>query len=439
MFLMIYLFLMLYTPRVGALGDFTVFVSVYLIAIAFLKGVVEPMQVRRVRTTVVVLFITLLTYSLLIFLNNRPYDLSFLRRFARALFQFLGCYALLRLYYYKYGENVAEKLLEHMYWAIAAHAVIMMMMFVSTAFREFIFTFVQASVEKFEERGFRAGARITGLVGALDALSVVQSFGVLLFPLIAKQLKGIKAVFGGIALLFILFSIFISARTGIILLVLFMPILLIKTKQDFLKIATRLGLTFVILITLAFIVTPTAEIQERVQGQVRRITRLFETFKMGGEEGEPTGAVGKLLMDFKEDWPKDASIFIFGNSSSCRTPWYFIPADPGWILDVHGIGLIGSAMVLWFYIICLREGFKCLPYNKYVGLICILYTLEAFIANAKGRYFMTRVGLTISCVLLFLSVYCRSFGLEYEDQYQQDLLEFSDDGEEVNLGQPVYS
>jgi hypothetical protein len=338
----------------------------------------------------------------------------------------------MRLYYCKYHESVAEKVLEHMYWAIAAHAVIMLMMFISAGFRDFIFNLVQARVYEFEQRGFEEGTRITGLVGALDSLSVVQSFGVLLFPLVAKQLKGLKALMGSAAILLIAFSIFISARTGIILLIIFMPILLIKTKQDATKILTRLGISCVVLIVLGLVVTPTAQIQEKIQGQVDRIERLFEAFQAKAEEGEEIGAFGKILQDFKEDWPKDAKIFIFGNSSSCRSPHYFIRADSGWILDVHGIGLIGSGMVLCFYIICLRNGFKCLPYHKYAGLICILYTAEAFIVNAKGKFFMTRVGLTISCVLLFLSVYCQNFYREYEDeeQYQEYMLEFPDSSEE---------
>ena len=82
-------------------------------------------------------------------------------------------------------------------------------MYASTEFREFILKLVQADIYKFEERGFEGGTRITGLVGALDSLSVVQSFGILLFPLIAKRLKGIKAIAGSMAFLLILGSVFL--------------------------------------------------------------------------------------------------------------------------------------------------------------------------------------------------------------------------------------
>ena len=68
---------MLYTPRLGALGDLTVFMSIYLVTIAFFKGVVEPTQVHRLRSTLVVLFIVLLTYCSFLYVSNPPFDIAY--------------------------------------------------------------------------------------------------------------------------------------------------------------------------------------------------------------------------------------------------------------------------------------------------------------------------------------------------------------------------
>lgn len=438
MVLATYLFLLLYIPRIGFFGDFTVIIAVFLMGVAALKGAVEPLQVRRARGTILLLFIAILLYSSVLFAINHPRELIFLLRYGRSMFQFLGCYALIRLYYCKYKEDAPGKAMEHLYWAIAAHAVIMFGMYVSETFRELIFKLVQADVYEFERRGFREGTRINGLVGALDSLSVVQSFGILLFPLIAKRLKGTRAIAGSIAFLLILGSIIISARTGIILLIIFMPILLIVTKQDIGKILIRLALSCIVLAAGAFAVTPGEEIRERFSHQIERLGRVFEALSIATEEGQGVGALGKLMSDYREDWPKDPGIFLFGNSMSCRTPQYHIAADPGWILDVHGIGIFGSALVLIFYIICLWHGFKCMPYNKYVGIICVLYTFQAFIVNSKGRFFMTRVGLTLSCVLVLLSIYCRSFGSQDEQVYTEDMLEYPDYSEDIQALPSIY-
>lgn len=148
MFLIIYLFLMVFPPRIGPFGDVVSILSLFLVTLAFFITPIEPFQVRRIRGIVVAIFSGLFGYSMLLFLVNTPHELFYMMRFGRVLLQFVGCYSLVRIYYAKYGMEFGKTIICHLFWAIAFHSIIMLGMYFNSSLRFLIASFVVPSTNQ---------------------------------------------------------------------------------------------------------------------------------------------------------------------------------------------------------------------------------------------------------------------------------------------------
>ena len=436
MLLATYLFLMIYAPKIGVWGEMISVFSIVLIIRAFLIGAIEPYPVRRLRIHITALLATLFFYSFLVILMNPGFNTYYLLRFGRISLQFLGGYALLRLYYRKYYDGMADKLLVHLYWAIAAHATIMLLMYFLSPVRSFILNILRVPMHAPAAAALLTGKRVGGLAFALDTLSFVQGFGILLFPLVARQLRGYKAVLGSAALVVIGFSVFISGRTGVVILILFLPIVLFYARRRAFMLFLKVSLAVLVLLSAVAVITPSADVQERFEGEKERLIDLLTPRERGGA-GTQTGAAAKIIDAYLYEWPKDPRVFLLGNATSSRPKGspHFVWADPGYILDVYGIGIIGSSLMLFFYFICLWHARKCFSHHKLLGLTSFLYAGLALMVNGKVRFALAREGFTISVVLLVASVYLRSIEVEYYDEEQ---LEGLDEYDQYSDSVPQY-
>lgn len=176
------------------------------------------------------------------------------------------------------------------------------------------------------------------------------------------------------------------------------------------------------------VITPSADVQERFKREKERLVDLLTPYERGGA-GTQTGAAAKIIDDYLYDWPENPRVFIFGNATSSRPKGspHFVRADPGYILDVYGIGLIGLLLMLLFYVICLWHAAKCFSYHKWLGFAAFLYAVAALLVNGKVRFALAREGFTISVVLLVACVYLQNIGFEYYDEDQANQLDTLDE------------
>lgn len=403
-------------------GDVVSLLSIYLVIRAAFTGPIEPIQARRIRTIAVVLFLCLITYSLFLFLSHSPRQIFYMVRFGRALLQFLGCYSLVRIYYAKYGANFGKTILFHLYLAIAVHSIIMFGMYFNSSFRFFITSFAVPETHQSYNAMVIVGKRIGGLVSSLDGLSVVQSFGLLLIPfmiMIANKRQGILLV---IFMPVIAFSVLISGRTGVVMLILSLPLTLVAIRRH---IGKMLGYSFiaVIVITIASVFfVPGKHSKNMLAEQYNRLTGLFTSTEEGGQ-GLQKGATAKLIEDFKNDWPDEFGLFLFGNGMSGRS-FKIIHADPGYILDMHGIGLFGTIPMVLYYIIAVGYAWRCRKICNYVALLSFIYSIMSLIINCKVRFLFARVGFTIQVLLFFATVYFYYLHKEVEIKDENMLLDY---------------
>lgn len=439
MLLATYLFLMIYAPKIRIWGEMISLVSILLVLRAFFVGAIEPFAVRRLRIHIMALFAGLFFYSLLVIAMNPGFQRYYLLRFGRIGVQFLGGYALLRLYYRKYYDRMGDKILAHLYWVIAAHATIMVLMYFVPQVRSFMLSAIRVTTGTRSGPIFLAGRRVGGLTVALDTLSAVQSFGVLLFPLVIGQLRGYKAVLGSAALVVIGFSVFISGRTGVVIVIVLLPVVLFYARRRAFMLFLKLALAVLVLVAAVAVITPGAEVQKQFESEKTRLIHLLTPSERGGA-GFQEGATAKLINDYLYDWPKDPRVFMFGNSTSSRglgSP-HFVSADPGYILDVYGIGIIGLSLILFFYVICLWHARKCFSYHKLLGAVAFTYVLLALVVNGKVLFALAREGFTISVVLLVACVYLRSIEVEDYDENQACQLDGLDEYDQYGDSLPQY-
>ena len=420
MILSICLFFMIFAPRIGQWIDINGILCLLLVLRATLTGAIEPASLRRSRQLIFGILLCLLAYWFLIKTIYNGQDLYFLFRFLRIMVQFLGVYALIRLYYRKYYDGMADKFLLHLYYVIGAHAVVMLIMYTVPPFREFIYSVTQVDVTILQGNWGKTGMRTGGLLTALDTLSAVQAFGIIIYPLVLPLLRGFKLLIGNILLLIICFSVLVSGRTGFIIIIFLSPLLLYYVKGELFKILPKVALGIFLFLLLVVIVTPSAELKERIDWQINRLTSMFHA-----EERE-VGAMGSLIENWLYEWPKDPAVLLFGNSFSARTPQSFVPTDPGYMLDIYGVGVVGLSLILSFYILCLLQAKRCFSFHKKIALASLLYTLLVLLVNAKVRFAMAREGFTISVALFLITIYQQNFFIEYsatDEEYMPDLVQ----------------
>jgi len=398
MLLQIYLFFLIYAPKIAEVYDLLSLISIIITAHCLLIGAVAPMEVKNLRSNVVLLFSVLLIYSLLlVYLEHSP-DFYQVLRFIRVIINFLGAYSLVKLYYLKYRDKMGDKILEHLFWAIFVHAVIMLAMFISEPIRSFVYNTLQISYER-----ILYSTRTSGLTTSLDALSGLQGFGVIIFPFVMHYYKGYKTLFFSTAVVIVFISVIISGRTGMVLIALFLPMTLFLIKKIMLRKLISFGLALIFLFLLVSVVSLDQEIVHNFNISFDRSKDFFGLGEEAG--GVKSDASQKLINDYINGWPDDPLLFLSGNSTSGRTSWYFILRDPGYILDIYGVGLTGSFLIVSFYFICILHALRCKRYHFYVGISALIFAVQTLIIHAKVHYLLARNSFTVTALFLVLTVY----------------------------------
>lgn len=334
-------------------------------------------------------------YCVTIYLVHPNSELFYVVRYLRMTLQLFGCLALFRLMQRDYGDSVTAVVPRMIFCAIAIHAVIMLGMYVSSSLRVAIWSLT--------EPDFQRAKRVGGLVGALDSLSAVQAFGLVLsliyWPVYISVLRVGLHWIGSIATLF---SIIVSGRTGIVLasavLLVWSTIRIENTKRlivwAMIVAAATAGSLFV------FTVDP--DVEKRFAGQIDRLLVLLQ-----GESSYSARATArrKLEADYRLGWPKDTTVFVFGNSRSGRTEHYRLPYDPGWILDMHGIGLFGSLLCMAFYIYSAYIFGIAWRLDRALSASGFFWTIFVLATHSKVQFALSRLSLTVSAMLLLSAFY----------------------------------
>jgi hypothetical protein len=130
----------------------------------------------------------------------------------------------------------------------------------------------------------------------------------------------------------------------------------------------------------------------------KTLRHLFELYYTRAETGTARSrSLVKLgTMYF---FPEDPVTAVFGQGITGRGDIY-VPSDVGYILSLYGIGLIGTGLVVCFYLYVLLVSWRLRRYDWQIALLSALFCLAVMTLNAKEQSLLTRHGFTVTTLLL---------------------------------------
>jgi hypothetical protein len=341
------------------------------------------------------IFCWLLFHSLLVSLLSKNQELFYPLKFARVIVNYLGVLTLSLLYRKKYGPDFIYKILEHVFWAVAFHAAIMVLQYTSSSFA--------ALVNQISGYPPWKIYRSTGLTVSYTTLNVVQGMGLLIAITLHHRFRSkVKTFFFLPAVIVILVSMLFAGRTAAYLMYSFSFLaVLLGWRRFLIKWKPILVLAGMFLLMQAF---PTADNNEAFK-KFRSVTlpTLVEPVQEYVQTGIIWNTYGGRTAEkiFKTMYflPKDDATILFGSSTSGRGDVY-VASDVGYILLIFGIGIFGLAGVIGFYVYLLFLGVKWRQYDFWIAFLTVMLALALLLLNFKEQTLLTRHAFTLSAFLL---------------------------------------
>lgn len=318
----------------------------------------------------------------------------------------IASYSLVLIYMSRDKKNYKINILYDLYLAISIHSIIIILMYISPIFREFIYSYSDISdLEKLKHNGATRVAGLTGGGGALSSL--LQATGLILFFYIKKikVFKKRKLFLFYTYNLFTLISIVIVGRTGLFLFLIVLPFIIyslygINFFRRILRIfnVKRFIIIIVILcIGIILINYQSGNIVEKfIDQSLSRATNLSYGFT-----GKKTNAITILLeMLYIPDLTNYQ--YIIGTSTTGRTKELWLNSDIGYVRMFFAYGIM-FLIVLTPYFYILLESLKV---NKDIyAKLLLLFTILILIVNIKELMFFGRHLFVINLILFFVAVF----------------------------------
>ncbi|OGK08624.1 MAG: hypothetical protein A2W80_03895 [Candidatus Riflebacteria bacterium GWC2_50_8] len=391
-------FLFIFGWKISLLADVILLVSAGLITMSFVHGY---FYADRNTLKIVACLGLLSIYSLSVVLINGLLDTQIAMRSIRALLNFLGALALLNIYYQRSKNGFAENIIRDIYLALTTHAALMIAMYLNSGLRLAIYRITDAESYVNLSSPFLEGFRISGLTYGLSQTSVLQMLGLLILPL---TLRAGKSFFGKLLLLagapLLVVSILISGRSGLMLAIAFMPICVISliweraagcSPGQCLSGVLK-GTAVIAAIALMLSLISSKMPDKFAEYSLQQAREILDTVQLQGTTVENIS--GMIILP--ESWPE----FLFGSSNLGRGDLEYIPSDIGWIKTIFAVGLIGTLLTLFPYLLAFRVAFQFFRSDHYLATVSFLIFLSALLLNFKELALLTRNQWSIHSLLL---------------------------------------
>jgi hypothetical protein len=364
---------------------------------------------RRVITLValtLVVFGCLLGIAVVHYLRQWDADTYQVLRFGRVIANFVGTTALVSIYYRWFGEQAAGVVLRHLFHCLVLHALVMVVMFYSPAFRDVIVNkIVQADPDSRTYHAKATGYRIAGLTDSWDALSGLQSLGLLMLPILLTRQPAISFSYAILATPLLLFSVAISGRTGFVTAASLMPITLVFADLRKLH-RTTLVATAVALLGVSLLMGPLRQpaLAALEESSLGRTVAMFGVKSTAAEQAQER--IGDTLSGILQQhyfMPETWHVFWFGTGGSGRDTWDYVPADNGLVLNLHNLGFFSFTMIYGVVLAMLCSGLRVRRNHPAVAGATLLAVGLILMIDVKVMYVFSRNGFTVMMVPVLLS------------------------------------
>lgn len=395
-------FFSLYAPAIrvgGGLFELSRVVNgiLTLVGIAVLSTV-------RIKRRVITLFVPVFSfgvYVMVVSVLGMTFDWRQIKGVILTLYAIFAATALGYLYIRRYGVNAGQEFVRSVFVSGVIHSIIMILVYFYQPFRNWLYSFVY--LNEVGEHFIQTMQRSPGLTKAGgDGLSVLQaiagSCGVYLFLAESgKNRRGFAHIWISLTTFLVLLSILLSARTGLMLFLTNLLLLVVLTAKP-LRSLGKLVLPMVTTIIGSFgVVYALIHTDYSVF-----LDRALLVFEVGLLDLDSIGSVRILkTMFFLPDHPIS---LLFGTGNFGRDPSLaYIPSDVGYVRVLFGSGIVGVLLLLSFYgVLGLAAGHGMRgARTKKAGVMLMIVVLDMLALNVKA---LTLFGFVSVMVPLFVIV-----------------------------------
>lgn len=412
--LLLAMFLLIFGPKINGWIDVVSLTSLVVVAFHFLSLNLShmPHAVRWRMGILFFLFSVLLAYASTHGLWSGHDSYFQTLRFGRVVINGLGCAALVSFYYRAFGHEASSTIMGHLFHCLVLHAFLMLGMFISPAFRDLIVNqVVQADPDSRTYLAKALGYRIAGLTDSWDALSGLQSLGLLMVPLLVTRQRQFSYVYAAMASLLLLFSVAISGRTGILTWIVLTPLAVLFCDLRRLHRTTWVSVAALSIASI-ILLGPLRDWAFRAIEE----TSLGRTVSIFHADADTTSSSRERLSEtfatiFHEHYfvPDQSATFVFGTGGSGRDSWDYVPADNGPVLNLHNLGVVSCAAIYGSVLWMLFSGLSIRSSSPLVAGICLLAVLLVLMIDVKVLYLLSRNGFTVMLIPVFVAWWERSF------------------------------
>ncbi len=290
------------------------------------------MKISKKALTLISLFIPSFIYVSLIglysYYNYGVYSSETLLRIIRIILMIVGIDIFITRFI-----NSKKELFQIIFFSLLFHSILMIAMFINSSLRELIYSITGAYEIVNDTYPFVAGLRISGLTYGLAITSVLQSY--LCLFVFYNPLK-LNVIFRIFVLIISLVTMFISGKSGFIILGLMLLYYLLSSETKFnrkLKFIIPTVIVFSLLLSFE-IFLPNSDLEWLVSSNSELINLI--------ERGSSKTTESLSDMYF---FPEGMNM-IFGYGTGNRFIFTdYLDIDPGFVRWVWGFGIIGSILL----------------------------------------------------------------------------------------------
>lgn len=404
-----FIFLLLFCPyiKVGGITIYFPYLFLFTLALFHLYLIFKRTIIPKDYSVFLSLYWIGGAWIFLIGFINGNLDNNILFGYIFGTLSILATFPIVQILSKKTDVDNVTLILKSVFFAGLIHAIIMILAFFWGAFRSALYSIVVLGDqgESFVEKMVRSPGLTTG---GGDGLSVIQAislcFGIYYFAEIKGRTRIIETILYIIAFLILLTSILLSARTGLILFLIFLFSLIFLRLLRFLasRVFDKVFLRKIISILLIFaVVIPIGFVFLLESDYSRFAFRASELFLNYFAEGEITTSSTERL---KEMYflPGTIDHVLFGDGNFGRDPkLHQISSDVGYVRMIFGVGILGCIILFLPLIFSAFIAIKNLTHNKHLAILLMFVIFTILLVNIKILYyFESREGFKVLFLLL---------------------------------------
>ncbi len=384
--------------------NFNIKLTLMFILSLSIFSIILILMKKKINKIVVLIFSILVLYTLIfsiISINGFFLDTYILKRLFFACLMFLSIYMLVYLYKVIYKKDFYDEVIRTIIIIGFIHSIVIILTIISIDFRDYLYIYI--NISELAQKQFEHNIRSNGLF--FSGFAILSFFQAIIFIIALVQFSNIKNfkskyILSIIVLPILFLGIVLTGRTGLIILLFGIVFLLIYNCMftRIVNVLSTIKIVFFISILFLFLI-----LLLDLEKFKHNIDWAFELFINFFNNKNISSASTEHLFNEMFFLPQNELDILFGIGNFGRNEMLpYINSDSGYILFIHGYGIIGTIFSFFFFLIIFFIVYKSLCPSK-LKFFSYFIIISMFIGNIKDFYFLSYNGYTQIFFLIIIS------------------------------------